>query len=58
MYLPSTNIINREGRMISKKISIRSPFPFIKDYAAYCSYSTLLAFKEFYDGLGCLSESD
>ena len=27
-------INNRDGRMISKKISLRSPFPFIRGYAA------------------------
>ena len=27
-------IINRDSRLISKKISLRSPFPFIRGYAA------------------------
>jgi hypothetical protein len=28
------NINNRESRLISKKVSLRSPFPFISTYAA------------------------
>jgi hypothetical protein len=32
--MPSINIINREGWMISKKISLRSPFPDLRGYAA------------------------
>ena len=35
MYLPSTNIINREGRMISKKNSICLAFPFISTNATF-----------------------
>lgn len=29
------NINNRESRLISKKVSLRSPFPFINCYAAF-----------------------
>jgi hypothetical protein len=39
-------INNRDGRMISKKISLRSPFPFISGYAATVRVGTLLYFKE------------
>jgi len=35
-------IKHRDSRMISKKISLRSSFLFMRGYAAYGSYSTLL----------------
>ena len=40
--VPSTNIINREGWMISKKISICSSFPYIRSYTNSVCISTVM----------------